>query len=166
MQPDQVAECRFIRYFANPGPVEVELPQNRDFASAEHGSRFIFAARAVGVVGVAFVVEFLQTGSGGVVTADGLHAGDLEKLVNGLPGWPPEGVSRSKSSGRGELQEFLTVHLKREVAQRGETGTGDRLWIGGFEIAHRFFSRPRRGGDAAGRGAGRQRELQAAEYNH
>ena len=38
------------------------------------------------------------------------------------------------------MQEFLTVGLEREIVQRGESGTGYRLGIGGFEIAHRFFS--------------------------
>jgi hypothetical protein len=43
-------------------------------------SGFRFAARAVAVVGVAFVVELFQAGCRGIVAADGLGAGDLEEL--------------------------------------------------------------------------------------
>jgi hypothetical protein len=52
-----------------------------DFAYADgRRSGFRFAARAVAVVGVAFVVELLQARGRGVVAADGLGTGDLEEL--------------------------------------------------------------------------------------
>ena len=60
---------------------------------------------------------------------------------SGLPELAGTGGSQQINLlGSGELQEFLTVGLEREIVQRGESGTDYRLGIGGFEIAHRFFS--------------------------
>ena len=115
--------------------------RDRDFASVDPRSEFRFAARAVPVVGVAFVVEFLQTRSRSVVASDRLSTGDLEELSQGIAGLGGAGGSQQIDLlQRGKLQEFLAVGLERARVQRGESGTGYGLRIGGFEIAHRFFS--------------------------
>jgi hypothetical protein len=61
-------------------PITSGLPVIETSHPADGRSGFRFAARGVAVVGVAFVVEFLQARSRGVVGADRLGTGDLEEL--------------------------------------------------------------------------------------